>query len=115
MQGITKRVAWHNVVRNVSFHDGVNSSDGREKGDVGNQGKRLLFGGVIPLAQLFDDSGACHKIIMMSLIVPLVACPGTPRYHVWRGTHFVIKTRDCGLYVHSFTHVLTKVACSVRP
>ena len=94
MQGVTKRVAWHNVVRNVGFHDGVNSSHGLEKGDVGDQGKRLLFGRVIPLAQLFDNCGTGHKIIMIALIVPPVARPGMPRNHVRCGPHFVIKARD---------------------
>jgi hypothetical protein len=50
MQGITERVTWHHVVRNIGFHDGVNSSHSREKGHRGNQGKCLFFGGVIPLA-----------------------------------------------------------------
>src|SRR5262245_42824804 len=94
MQGITKRVAWHNIVRNIGFHYGVNSSYGREKRNVGDQGKRLLLGGVIPLTQFFDNNGACHKIIMMSLIVPPVTCPGTSRYHVRCGSHFVIKAWD---------------------
>ena len=110
MQGIAKRVVWHDVVRNVCFHNGINSRYGREQGDLGDQGKRLFFGGVVPLAQLFDDGSASHKIIMMALIVLPVACPFTPRYHVRGGAHFVIKARNGRLYVHSLTHVLLCLA-----
>ena len=106
MQGVSRWVFWHDMVRDIGFHDVGNWLIDFQERQLSHEFKGIRPSGEISSFKFFDDRFAGVYLIIGKMFVPPLARPFPPSDVIWFGANLIIKTRYRGFDISAGFHFL---------